>query len=136
MSDERLSAGTTGKKGERMNDKRRCVSNTAKNAPQTEVVDLPALVQRLGHAERITHHWRKEHSEILREVGQAMRQGRQRRKVSLRSLAKQLGCSAPFLSDMERGNRKYSIEWCRKAAAILSLNAPVLPPAESNQKDQ
>ena len=84
---------------------------------------LSRLVERLGDADRITNEWRKKHDAILREVGTAMREERERCNVSLRSLARQLGCSAPFLSDMERGNRKYSIEWCRKAMAILSLNA-------------
>lgn len=82
---------------------------------------LHALVQRLGEADRITAEWRKRHDAILRDVGHEMRKERESRKVSLRSLAKHLGCSAPFLSDMERGNRKYSIEWCRKAMSILSL---------------
>jgi len=81
---------------------------------------LARLVVRLGDADRITGEWRKKHDDILREVGTAMRDERERCNISLRSLAKQLGCSAPFLSDMERGNRKYSIEWCRKAMAILS----------------
>lgn len=85
-------------------------------------VDLPQLVRRLGDADRITNEWRKKHDAILREVGTAMREERERCNVSLRSLAKQLGCSAPFLSDMERGYRKYSIEWCREAMAILSPN--------------
>jgi len=100
--------------------------NTSRNFAE---VEQPAsadyvsrLVERLGDADRITNEWRKKHDAILREVGTAMREERERCNVSLRSLAKQLGCSAPFLSDMERGNRKYSIEWCRKAMAILSLN--------------
>jgi len=85
-------------------------------------VALSRLVRRLGEADRITHEWRKNHTEILREVGYVMREKRKACKMSLRTLAKKLGCSAMFLSDMERGNRKYSIEWCRKADAILSSN--------------
>ena len=108
------------------------MSKATKSPEGAESRCLHALVQRLGEADRITNEWRKKHDAILREVGHEMRKERERRKVSLRSLAKQLGCSAPFLSDMERGNRKYSIEWCRKAMAILSLNAKILP---ANQTD-
>jgi transcriptional regulator with XRE-family HTH domain len=43
-------------------------------------------------------------------------------KISLRKLATQLGISAAHLSDMERGNRKYSIEWCKKTMSILNKN--------------
>ena len=84
---------------------------------------LARLVERLGEADRITGEWKTKHDAILREVGTAMRAERERCQISLRALAIQLGCSAPFLSDMERGHRKYSIEWCRKAMAILSRNA-------------
>ncbi|MGB1101904.1 MAG: helix-turn-helix domain-containing protein [Pontimonas sp.] len=96
---------------------------------------LHALVQRLGEADRITNEWKRKHGEILREVGAVMRAERERRKISLRSLAKQLGCSAPFLSDMERGHRKYSIEWCRKATAILSLNGAAVPPRGGKESE-
>ena len=80
---------------------------------------LARLVVRLAQADRITNEWRKKNDAIMLEVGTAMREERKRCNISLRSLAKQIGCSAPFLSDLEIGNRKYSIEWCRKAMAIL-----------------
>lgn len=98
------------------------MSKSTKSPGGAESRCLQALVQRLGEADRITNEWRKKHDAILREVGHEMRKERERRKVSLQSLAKQLGCSAPFLSDMERGDRKYSIDRCRKALAILALN--------------
>lgn len=111
------------------------MSKATKSPEGAESRCLHALVQRLGDADRITNEWRRKHDAILWEVGHKMRKERERRKVSLRSLAKQLGCSAPFLSDMERGNRKYSIEWCRKAMTILSHNATAQTPPDSGTQN-
>lgn len=83
-------------------------------------VGSSGLVLRLGEADSITNEWRKRHDAILREVGSFMRHARESSKVSIRALAKLIGCSAPFLSDMERGNRKYSLEWCKKSLAALA----------------
>jgi len=38
--------------------------------------------------------------------GQWLRINRMDRRRSLRGLAEEIGCSAPFLSDVERGNRR------------------------------
>ena len=106
-----------------------------KTQPNSTALSVPLhrLVQRLGGLDRMESAWRKERNGLLREVGQAMRDHRETAKVSLRELSRRLGCSAPFLSDMELGRRKYSIEWCRKAFSSLNNQAqarPALPDAE------
>lgn len=83
---------------------------------------LKRMVRLLGETDRITSEWRKKHDAILRQVGQSMRDERERRKISLRELARRLDVSAPHLSDMERGNRKYTIEWCKKAMLAMQPN--------------
>ena len=62
-------------------------------------------------------------SEELRRqvIGQAMRDARKRQKFTLRELAQRMGVSAPFLSDMERGNRDYSLKWQQKAIVEMAL---------------
>jgi len=54
------------------------------------------------------------------EVGRAMREMRQSNGLSLRETAHRLKCSAPFLSDMERGRRGQTNEWIRKFKKALS----------------
>lgn len=63
-------------------------------------------------------------SEELRRqvIGQAMRDARKRQEFTLRGLAQRMGISAPFLSDMERGNRDYSLKWQQKAIAAMEQN--------------
>ena len=84
---------------------------------------LRRLVRLLGESNRMTEAWRQQRDAILIEVGRVMRNERHGRKVSLRELARRLNVSAQFLSDMERGNRKYTLEWCHKATfALLEPN--------------
>lgn len=100
------------------------------NTKQTQPPgSLERLVRLLGETARITAEWRKKHDAILREVGQAMRTERERCRISLRELSRRLGVSAPFLSDMERGNRKYSIEWCKKAMRAMQPNSVLNNPS-------
>lgn len=49
------------------------------------------------------------HDARMTQIGNLMRLTRQERKISLRELARQLGVSAAYLSDMERGRRTYSM---------------------------
>ncbi len=105
---------------------------TPEPTPETKppgAVPLQRLVQRLGDLERMESGWRKERAALLIEVGRAMRCQRESAKVSLRELSRRLGCSAPFLSDMELGRRKYSIEWCRKAFSSLNIDKSQDPEA-------
>lgn len=52
---------------------------------------------------------------VQMRVGSEMRAHRMQAGLSLRKLATRIKCSAPFLSDMELGRRRYTIEWIRKA---------------------
>jgi predicted transcriptional regulator len=63
-----------------------------------------------------------------RENGQFARKCREEAGVSLRTLAKRMGVSAPFLSDLERGNRQWSDALCGKwEVAMNPENAPDQP---------
>lgn len=49
-----------------------------------------------------------------RRNGQFARECREKEGISLRKLAKRMGVSAPFLSDLERGNRQWSDATAKK----------------------
>lgn len=53
------------------------------------------------------------------KTGNSIRKLRQRKKVSLRDLAKRMDVSAPFLSDLERGHRAWSEERFEQAVNLL-----------------
>jgi transcriptional regulator with XRE-family HTH domain len=44
------------------------------------------------------------------ETGAAARKVRKRKKVALRSMAKKMGISAAYLSDLERGRRNWNVD--------------------------
>lgn len=62
------------------------------------------------HAKQMRGEWRA--------LGEWMRQLREQHGISLRALADEMGVSAPFLSDMERGNRRYTLPHILRAIAI------------------
>ena len=72
------------------------------------------MVKQLGGLQSDERKYRDKRAKTMREVGSQMRGFREMEKVSLRELSRRIGCSAPFLSDMELGRRLYSIEWVRK----------------------
>lgn len=53
--------------------------------------------------------WKDGHSLRMKQIGRLMNLTRQSRRVSLRELARRLSISAAYLSDMEKGNRMYSL---------------------------
>ena len=55
-------------------------------------------------------------------LGQRLRQLRDRADLSLRELAKRIGISSPFLSDIELGRRFPSEEILEKLAAALNVS--------------
>jgi transcriptional regulator with XRE-family HTH domain len=55
-------------------------------------------------------------------VGQKIRELRDERDISLRELAKKLGCSAAFWSDVELGRRYASEQMLKEAARILKIS--------------
>lgn len=56
------------------------------------------------------------------EVSRQMRQRREAADVSLRKLAQHLNVSAPYVSDMERGARRYSLRYVTKALELFGAN--------------
>ena len=89
--------------------------------------DLDKIIKQLATLQRAENQAQRLRVSTLIDVGQSMRKHREHAKVSLRELARRLGCSAPFLSDMELGRRKYSIEWCRKTFALLNAKRMARP---------
>ena len=62
----------------------------------------------------------------MSEVGQFIRQQRERSAISLRKLAERAGISNPYLSQIERGLRKPSAEILKSIARGLSISAESL----------
>ncbi|HLE39536.1 MAG TPA: helix-turn-helix transcriptional regulator [Acidimicrobiia bacterium] len=60
------------------------------------------------------------------EVGDFIRQQRERSAISLRKLAERAGISNPYLSQIERGLRKPSARILKSIAAGLSISAETL----------
>lgn len=60
------------------------------------------------------------------EVGEFIRQQRERSAISLRNLAGRAGISNPYLSQIERGLRKPSARILKAIAAGLSISAESL----------
>jgi transcriptional regulator with XRE-family HTH domain len=55
-------------------------------------------------------------------LGQRIRQLRDERDLSLREFASQVGCSAPFISDIELGRRNPSEKVLKDIAKALGVN--------------
>lgn len=55
-------------------------------------------------------------------LGERIRELREERDISLRELAKKLGCSAPFWSDVELGRRFPSEAILKEAARLLKIS--------------
>lgn len=58
-------------------------------------------------------------------TGEQIRQGRYTKRMTLRALAKALGVSAPYLSDVEHDRRNLSEENTTKVAELLSIRPRV-----------
>ncbi len=82
---------------------------------------MPQLLQRARDlSNRHTLHLASLDAEY-RELGALMRQYREAREISQRQLADVLGVSAPSLSDMERGRRRYLDKHILRASQLLQL---------------
>jgi transcriptional regulator with XRE-family HTH domain len=55
-------------------------------------------------------------------LGERIRELREERDISLRELAKKLGCSAPFWSDVELGRRNPSEAMLKDVARLLKVS--------------
>ena len=67
----------------------------------------------------------------VKTLGQKIRERREELDLSLREFAKKLGCSPPFISDVEHGRRFPSEPMLEEMARLLKLNL-----AELKQHDQ
>src|ERR1700686_2751673 len=62
----------------------------------------------------------------MNSIGDYIRQQREQAKISLRQLAEQAGVSNPYLSQVERGLRKPSVEILQQIARGLRISAEAL----------
>jgi transcriptional regulator with XRE-family HTH domain len=62
----------------------------------------------------------------MNSIGDYIRQQREQAKISLRQLAEQAGVSNPYLSQVERGLRKPSVEILQQIAKGLRISAEAL----------
>jgi transcriptional regulator with XRE-family HTH domain len=62
----------------------------------------------------------------MNSIGDYIRQQREQAKISLRQLAEQAGVSNPYLSQIERGLRKPSVEILQQIAKGLRISAEAL----------
>jgi predicted transcriptional regulator len=69
--------------------------------------------------ERARKKYERERFELTVEFGTELRERREAKKMTLRALAEALDVTAPFLSDVEHGRRRLSIEHATKADEIL-----------------
>jgi transcriptional regulator with XRE-family HTH domain len=58
---------------------------------------------------------------MIRTNGQKIRVARERKGLTLAQLAEQVGKTAPYISDIERGNRRGSYETLERIAGVLGL---------------
>lgn len=58
---------------------------------------------------------------MIRTNGQKIRIARERKGLTLAQLAEQVGKTAPYISDIERGNRRGSYETLERIAKVLGL---------------
>ena len=58
---------------------------------------------------------------MIRTNGQKIRIAREKRGLTLAQLAEKIGKTAPYLSDIERGNRRGSYETLERIAGVLGL---------------
>lgn len=61
-------------------------------------------------------------------IGEKLRAKRQKARISLREVARRMEISAPYLSDMELGNRNWSTE--RMAAFVYAISPDYTPSAD------
>ena len=58
---------------------------------------------------------------MIRTNGQKIRVARERKGLTIAQLAEQVGKTAPYISDIERGNRRGSYETLERIAEVLGL---------------
>lgn len=95
-------------------------SATTEPPPPVENSPLQSVISLMAGDDRETDRWRKLHQAMCSEAGSIMRRERMSAKLSLRELARRMKISAPYLSDMEHGKRRYSIEMAKRALSAMA----------------
>lgn len=106
----------------------RSAQAAARNRGALSLVGSGALVSpehlalRLPRLEELEREQAKQITDEWTEVGRQMRCHREAAGISLRKLAAMLRVSPPFLSDMERGFRRYTFRHAGPALKIFGAN--------------
>lgn len=80
---------------------------------------LQQTLDRLVCAEIGLYQCEQELKAAHEEAGRALRREREAKGLSLRKMADELGCSAPFISDCELGRRRLSPEMMQRYRTVL-----------------
>jgi ribosome-binding protein aMBF1 (putative translation factor) len=91
-------------------------------------VPLIQLVAQLENLDVLEELQKNDRDKLMKKIRKAMREHRESAKLSVRELAGRIGCSAPFITDMELGHRRYSVKWCRKV--MHSINGKAMDKEE------
>ena len=90
---------------------------------------IDKIVLKLAQLQSSEGAFKKERHFCYIFCGNELRTVRTKAQISLRAVGRHVGCSAVFLSDMERGRRVPTIEWSRTILEAIE----VLTPEQRNQ---
>lgn len=79
------------------------------NAEQLKRANILGALMRLD-VKRLQ--FKQEEREVFTAIGHMLRKNREEADVSLREVARRIGKSAPFVSDVELGRRNPTISFC------------------------
>ncbi len=68
-------------------------------------------------------------------LGETIRSARESKRITLRELARRMGVSAPYISDVEHDRRSLSPERKRDAARILGVDVVLLEASEGYTRE-
>lgn len=80
------------------------------------------LLLRLPRLEELEREQARAIRDEWTEVARQMRVRREAAGLSLRLLARHMNVSAPYVSDMERGARRYGLRYVTQALALFGAN--------------
>lgn len=87
--------------------------------PKKKLKLVRKMMDEMGEARLRAMEAKIAHGETQQQLGFFLREAREENGISLRTAAKSLGFSAPFLSDLERGNRPISPETAQRYVELL-----------------
>ena len=86
---------------------------------KTKISELQCALDRLAVAEISQYQCEQERRAAHMAVGTELRREREDKGLSLRQVAQEIGCSAPYLSDCELGRRRLSPEKMNDYRTVL-----------------